>query len=95
MREKYGICMGCGKSSPIRVGFGNYCSLECKIRFPGQKRKCRSCERSPYEVREVTFRDGTQHLQRLCLICRHGIWISRKEMKSLPDLTNLTDERAL
>jgi len=69
------VCRWCLKSferSKNRSGHKAFCSIECWNRV-GRTKSCKGgCDPKNLEDREVTFANGTQHIKRLCRLCRHG-----------------------
>ena len=82
------ICNGCGVGYSQQQGVpripGKYCSMVCRIQFPKIEKGCRPrCNDGSLRFREVTFKDGTIHLQRYCIVCPRTHWLSARKLKKM------------
>lgn len=75
------ICEGCFRSVPRSEMIGKRaCSDTCRAKA-GTKRKCKpNCPPDQFSDVHVTFKDGTQHIKRVCGVCKKGPYIGK-----LPD----------
>lgn len=73
------ICRGCGTSYQKGLGAsGKYCSMACKIRYPRNIKRCiPGCREHTVELRNVTFKNGVQHTQQFCRLCKVVTYLPR------------------
>lgn len=81
-KYEYLVCSGCFKSVPRKeMAFKRACSEECRSKIISKK-KCKPfCDPNGFEEHDVTFRNGTNHIKRVCGRCRRGRYISRNPEK--------------
>lgn len=70
------LCKACGSSYKVESTRKSKrikspaCSLECKSKLIMKKRSCLPvCDKEDALLREVTFKDGSTHIQRYCNLC--------------------------
>lgn len=86
------ICKVCG-SSFFGTKKQRYCSEECYLEGRDKQKRCDPCDLEDLRYRIVIFKNGTDHVQEYCIICRKTSFVSKEIGRShgLYDVDFLTD----
>jgi hypothetical protein len=86
------ICKICGRRF-LGAKKKRFCSQECFLKGRDKQRSCDPCDDCDLRYRIVIFKNGTDHVQQYCVLCRRTRWVSKEigRQAGLYDVDFLTD----
>jgi 5-methylcytosine-specific restriction endonuclease McrA len=94
--RKHRICKVCGVNYERGDGLGRVCSPRCLPEFEAKSKRCiPHCSSSSLTTRIVVFKNGSEHRQQICSLCKRTKYVPKGEKKKRTPIDRIHFESAL